>query len=89
MASGLPWSLPHPVPPVRRLVVMPYPGSNPASRSWADGVQPPVMAAWHDGLGGHDVIQNQMAVLNATTGSVDTRSGSFSRSSPNASPARQ
>jgi hypothetical protein len=45
------------------------------------------LTAWHDGCGGCGVVQNQMAVWKATTGSVDTRSGLPSRSSPSAFPA--
>jgi hypothetical protein len=78
---------PRSAPPLRMSVVMPNPGSNPALRSWEDSVQLPVINAWQDGLDGFGVVHNQMAVWNATTGTVDTRSGLPSRSSPRASPA--
>lgn len=43
--------------------------------------------SWQEGFGPLDVIQKCSAVLKATTASRETRSGSFSRSSPSSTPA--
>ena len=68
-------------------VITPKPGSRPADLSAPDGVHPPVMTLWQEGLGDWGVIQNQKAVLNDMTASVATRSGLFTRSTPMAFPA--
>uniref|UniRef100_A0A0A8XTX3 Uncharacterized protein n=1 Tax=Arundo donax TaxID=35708 RepID=A0A0A8XTX3_ARUDO len=80
--------MPHSTPPLMMLVITPYPGgARPAARSAAVGVHRPVATAWHDGLDACAVIQNQMAVLKDTTGSVATRFGFPTRSTPSAFPA--
>ena len=64
--------MPHSMPPLITLIVIPKPDD--------------LIASWHDGLGGWAVIQNHRAVMNVTVLSVETSSGWLSRSLPIALP---
>ena len=64
--------MPHSMPPLITLIVMPKPDD--------------LIASWHDGLGGWVVIQNHRAVMKVMVLSVETSSGWLSKSLPIALP---